>query len=285
MASSSHSVARDPAGVTTGRWIENRPEGGGVDLQELWAFREVGVVLTLRDLKLRYRQTFFGIAWVVLQPLAAMALFTLVLGRVDQLGAPGVTYAALVITGLAVWFPIANGIGSSAESLAAAPELVTKVYFPRLLAPLAAALATSVDLAIALAIATVVAVLAGEALGASLIALPVVALAAMLVVVALGLWFAALNVLYRDVRYALPFVIQVLFFASPIVYASTVIPEAWAWLYFMNPVAGVVELTRWTLLGTSFDTAAAMSVASGLALLAGGVAFFRWTERQFADRV
>lgn len=275
---------QDPAG-STARWTENRADGPRLRLGELWTYRDVARVLAVRDFKLRYQQTFFGIAWAVLQPLVAMAVVVLVLGRVEALGADTVSYVAVVITGLAVWFATANAIDSAAESLASAPELITKVYFPRLLAPLGAAAVMAVDLAIALVLAVVVVLIAGEVPDLRILALPLCLVAAVVAALAIGLWFAALNVLYRDVRYALPFVVQVLFFASPVVYASTVVPDDWAWAYFANPVAAVIELTRWSVLGTPIEPAALVALGSTAALLAGGIAFFSRTEQQFADRV
>jgi lipopolysaccharide transport system permease protein len=270
-------------------WVENRPNTGAwprLALREAWAFRDVGVILAERDVKVRYKQTFFGVAWALIQPLAAMVVFTLVLGRLDGLSSEGVPYSAFVIAGLAVWFPFSAAVGNAAESLVSAPDLVTKVYFPRLLAPLGAVLAVVVDLAIALGIALVVALVAGVRLQAAVILLPACALAVIAVALALGLWLAALNVLYRDVRYAVAFFMQLLFFASPIVYASSVVEGSGDWLFALNPVVGLVELTRWSLLGTAAPGPDALvSLASTVVLLAGGLAFFRRTEQQFADRI
>jgi lipopolysaccharide transport system permease protein len=270
-------------------WVENRPTTGAwprLALREAWAFRDVGVILAERDVKVRYKQTFFGVAWALIQPLAAMVVFTLVLGRLDGLSSEGVPYSAFVIAGLAVWFPFSAAVGNAAESLVSAPDLVTKVYFPRLLAPLGAVLAVVVDLAIALGIALVVALVAGVRLQAAVILLPACALAVIAVALALGLWLAALNVLYRDVRYAVAFFMQLLFFASPIVYASSVVEGSGDWLFALNPVVGLVELTRWSLLGTAAPGPDALvSLASTVVLLAGGLAFFRRTEQQFADRI
>jgi lipopolysaccharide transport system permease protein len=270
-------------------WVENRPTAGAwprLALREAWAFRDVGVILAERDVKVRYKQTFFGVAWALIQPLAAMVVFTLVLGRLDGLSSEGVPYSAFVIAGLAVWFPFSAAVGNAAESLVSAPDLVTKVYFPRLLAPLGAVLAVVVDLAIALGIALVVALVAGVRLQAAVILLPACALAVIAVALALGLWLAALNVLYRDVRYAVAFFMQLLFFASPIVYASSVVEGSGDWLFALNPVVGLVELTRWSLLGTAAPGPDALvSLASTVVLLAGGLAFFRRTEQQFADRI
>lgn len=244
------------------------------------------MILAERDVKVRYKQTFFGVTWALIQPLLAMVVFTLVLGRIPGLTSEGVPYAAFVIAGLAVWFPFSTAVGAAAESLVSAPELVTKVYFPRLLAPLGAILAMVIDLSISLVLAQIVALVAGVPLQPTVALLPLCGLAAVLVALALGLWLAALNVLYRDVRYAVAFAMQLLFFASPIVYASSLTEGRWDWLYSLNPVVGLVDLVRWALLGMEAPGGHALiSLLSTFALLAGGLAFFRWTERQFADRI
>lgn len=270
-------------------WIVNRSTRGSLprlNLRELWSYREVGFILAERDVKVRYKQTFLGIAWALLQPLLAMVVFTVALGRFDGLASEGLPYSAFVVAGLAVWFPLSTAVSGAAESLVSAPELVTKAYFPRLLAPLGAVLAAVVDLAIALAVAQVVAVAAGVPLEGSAALLPVCMLAVAVVSLALGLWLAALNVLYRDVRYAFPFVMQLLLFASPIFYAGPGDDADWGWLFAVNPVAGVTDGVRAAMLGTSLDgTHVLVSCVSAAILLAGGVVFFRWTERTFADRI
>jgi lipopolysaccharide transport system permease protein len=255
-------------------------------LDELWAYRDVGLILAERDLKVRYKQTFFGVAWALLQPLLAMVVFSVVLGRLASLPSDGVPYSAFVIAGLAIWFPLSTAVGGAAESLVSAPELVTKVYFPRLLAPLGAVLALVVDLAVTLVIAQVVALIAGVSLQPTVLLLPVCALGVVLVALAFGLWLAALNVLYRDVRYAIGFFLQLLFFASPIVYPSSLAEGSWAWVTAVNPVVGLVDVARWALLGTSAPGAEGLvSLASTGLLLATGLVFFRRAERQFADRI
>lgn len=269
--------------------MANRPTRGlwpSLQPQELWAYRDVGLILAERDIKVRYKQTFFGVAWAVLQPLSAMGIFTLVLGEGAGIESQGVPYAAFALAGLAVWFPFNTGITSAAESLVRDPELVTKVYFPRLLAPLGAVLASTVDLAVSLVIALVVALIAGVSLQASLAVLPLCVLAVVLLTLAFGVWLSALNVLYRDVRYALGFATQLLFFASPIVYPTSLVPGGWQSVLAINPVVGLVELVRWSLLGVAASgTDMLISLGSGILLLLSGLVFFRRVERQFADRI
>jgi lipopolysaccharide transport system permease protein len=259
-----------------------------LDRRELWDYRDVGVILAQRDLKVRYKQTFFGVGWALIQPLLAMAVFTVMLGP-GGVGVPsqGVPYAAFALAGLAVWFPFNTGLASAAESLTRNPEMVTKVYFPRLIAPLAAVLACALDLVIALTIAVIVALIVGVTPGARIVLLPLCAGAVLVVALALGVWLASLNVLYRDVRYALGFALQLLFFASPVVYPSTVTEGVWEYVFALNPLVGVIALTRWAALGIPLPDAVilAVSAASTLVLLVTALLFFRHAERQFADRI
>jgi lipopolysaccharide transport system permease protein len=271
------------------RWVENRPTRGiwpRLQPHELWAYRDVGLILAQRDVKVRYKQTFFGVAWAVLQPLSAMGIFTLIFGEAAGIPSEGVPYAAFALAGLAVWFPFNTGITAAAESLVRNPELVTKVYFPRLLAPLGAVLASTVDLVVSLAIALVVAAILGVQLQPALVLLPLCVPGVVVVTLAFGLWLAALNVLYRDVRYALGFATQLLFFASPIVYPSSLLSESWQALFAVNPVVGLIELARATLLGIpASGTNMLISGASALTMLVTGLVFFRGVERHFADRI
>jgi lipopolysaccharide transport system permease protein len=265
--------------ATRGVWPPLRPD-------ELWAYRDVGLILMLRDVRLRYKQTFFGVAWAVMQPLIAMGLFTVVLGGFAGFSTPGVPYPAFVLAGLAVWFPFSTALGSAAESLVENPELVTKVWFPRILAPLAAILAGGVDLAVTVGIALVAAVILGIEPQLPLLLLPLASIALLLVTLGFGLWLSALNVLYRDVRYALGFVMQLLFFATPVVYPSSIIDGPWAFLLALNPLTGTVDVFRWALLDAPPSPGlSTISLASGIVVLVGGLLFFRWAERAFADRI
>jgi lipopolysaccharide transport system permease protein len=255
----------------------------------MWAYRDVGIILAHRDLKVRYKQTFFGVAWALIQPLVAMALFTAVLHRgvgIDSGNGGDVPYTAFALAGLAVWFPFNTALTAAAESLVRSPELVTKVYFPRLLAPLGAVLAPAVDLAVSLGIAVVVTVIAGVHLQPSIVLLPLCGLACVLVALAFGVWLAALNVLYRDVRYALGFALQLLFFASPVVYSASMVGSDWQPVLALNPLVGVIGAVRWALLGAPVSAATLLvSAAATLVLLISGLVFFRRAERQFADRI
>jgi lipopolysaccharide transport system permease protein len=277
--------------VLAGRqWIENRPSSRfwpRLGLRELWDYRDVGIILAERDLKVRYKQTYFGVGWAVMQPLIGLALFTLVLGRGLGIPSEGVPYAAFAMAGLAIWFPFNTAMTAAAESLVRDPQLVTKVYFPRLLAPLAGILAPAVDLVIALVLAVAVALIAGVDPRPEMLLLPAFGIVALVVSAAFGVWLSALNVLYRDVRYALGFVMQLLFFASPVVYPSSIAGTGWDYLLALNPLAGLIDLVRWSVLGVPAPGAGqlAISLAATLVLLGTGLLFFRRTERQFADRI
>jgi lipopolysaccharide transport system permease protein len=269
-------------------WVVNRPSHRlfpRLDIGELWHYRDVGWLLALRDLKVRYKQTAFGVAWAVLQPLVAMVLFTLVLHRGIGVGGEGVPYAAFAIAGLAVWFPFNTAVVAAADSLIRDPELVTKVYFPRLLAPIGAVLASVADLAASVTIAVVVVIASGIGIHTSLLALPLCCVAAVIVPLGFGIGLAALNVLYRDVRYALSFMMQVLFFLSPVVYSSMVAGDAQNVLA-LNPLVGLIATFRWALLDITPQTGPLLiSLGSTIILLATSLVYFRRAERQFADRI
>lgn len=271
------------------RWIENRPPRGfwpRLDPRELWDYRDVGLILAQRDVKVRYKQTFFGVAWAVLQPLMAMGIFVLVLGKYTSVPSDGVPYSVFVLAGLAVWFPFSTAVISASESLVGDPELVTKVYFPRLLAPLGAVLVSVIDLAVSLAITVAVAIAAGVGPRPALVLLPLCAPAVLLLSLAFGLWLSALNVLYRDVRHAMGFGIQLLFFSSPIVYPSSLVGGWLGDLLALNPLVGAVDAVRWVILGTPAPFSHLLiSLGSTGVLLATGLVFFRRAERQFADRI
>jgi lipopolysaccharide transport system permease protein len=271
-------------------WVENHPTSRflpRLDLREIWAYRDVGIILAERDLKVRYKQTFFGVAWALIQPLVAMMLFVVILGRGLGIPSEGVPYSAFAMAGLAIWFPFNTAMGAAAESLVRDPELVTKVYFPRLLAPLAAILAPAVDLVIAMAIAVVVALAVGIDPHPAMLLLPLCCVAALVVSAAFGLWLSALNVLYRDVRYALGFMLQLLFFASPVVYPSSVAGTGWEYVFAINPLAGLIDVVRWSLLDVPAPSPGLLliSLATTVVMLLTGLLFFRRTERQFADRI
>jgi lipopolysaccharide transport system permease protein len=270
-------------------WRELRPHSGwwpGLGLRQLWAYRELGLTLALRDLQLRYRQTLLGVAWAVLQPLAAMVAFSWIFGQIAGIPSDGLPYPVFVLAGVVPWFFISTAVSAAAESLVEHTDLVTRVWFPRLLAPIAAVLAAIVDLLIGLLLLVPVMAAYEVAPPLQVLTLPVWLLGAVLVAAAAGFWLAAANVLYRDVRYALTFLLQLWLFVSPVVFPTSLVAEPWRYLFSLNPVVGVIDGFRWALLGAAAPgPELAVSVASLFLLLFAGAWYFRRVERTFADRI
>lgn len=284
-------VAVRDGGVEARPWVESRPSCRRLipryHLRELWAYRDVGLILAERDLKVRYKQTFFGVTWALLQPLIAMLLFTLVLGSQGaDLPSDGLPYAAFVVCGLAVWFPFQSALTAAADSLTQNPELVTKVYFPRLLAPLGAILAPLADLTIATIVALVVAIVSGVSIPATAPLVLVGGVWFIAIALGYGTLLSALNLLYRDVRYAIGFISQLLFFVSPVVYPSSLTDGLAQKILAINPLVGLIDFFRWSLLGIEANTETMLiSLGGTLVLLAVGLWFFQNMERRFADRI
>jgi lipopolysaccharide transport system permease protein len=254
-------------------------------LRELWEYRDLLRFLAWRDVAVKYKQTVLGAGWAVLQPLLTTVIFTLILGRVARLESEGVPYAVFVFSGLLVWQLFAAVLQRVSGSLVANAGVLSKVYFPRLIIPAASAAPPVLDLGIGLLVLLVM--LGYHAIGLSwsvLMLIPIAALALMLAL-GLGLWFAALNVRYRDVAHVLPFAVQAGMFASPVLYSSAFVPERYRDLYGLNPMVGIIEAFRWSLLGSlpprPFDLG--VSVVTAVVLTAGGVAFFSRVEETFAD--
>jgi lipopolysaccharide transport system permease protein len=258
-----------------------------LDLREFVGAHELLYFLVLRNLKLRYKQTVLGAAWAVLQPLLTMAVFSVVFGRLARLGSDGLPYPVFALAALVPWTYFANALTQAGNSLVDQHQLLTKVYFPRLLLPLAAVLAGLVDLAISFVMLLVVLAWYGITPSARLLAAPGFALLAAAAALAPGIWLAALNVRYRDVRHVIPFLVQIWLFATPVAYSSTLVPERWRTLYGLNPMAGVVDGFRWMVAPAAHAPSAglAAAVAAVALVLAAGLYFFRRMERSFADVV
>ena len=256
-------------------------------MRELWRYRELLWFLCLRDIKLRYKQTALGVAWVLLQPLLTMAVFTIFFGKLGQLPSDGKPYALFVLVALVPWQLFVYAITQASNSLVSEQRLITKVYFPRLLVPVASVLAGIVDALVALVLVLVGLAAFGLAPTWSILTVPVFLVFAVLTALAAGLWLAALNVQYRDVRYTIPFVTQIWLFLTPIAYPSSLVPERFRPLYGLNPMAGVVEGFRWALLDTPAPDwgVIAVSAAVVVGVLTGGLFYFRRMERTFADVV
>jgi lipopolysaccharide transport system permease protein len=258
-----------------------------LDLREFAGAHELLYFLVLRNLKLRYKQTALGAAWALLQPLLTMTVFSLVFGRLARLDSDGLPYPVFALAALVPWTYFANALTQASNSLVDQQQLLTKVYFPRLLLPLAAIIAGLVDLAIAFGLLVLVILWYGIEPSFRLLAVPGFALLAMASALAPGIWLAALNVRYRDVRYVIPFLVQIWMFVTPVVYSSSLIPEQWRTVYRLNPMAGVVEGFRWMVSPAAPAPTGGIDVSIGAVaiLLTAGLYFFRRVERSFADVV
>jgi lipopolysaccharide transport system permease protein len=255
---------------------------------ELWRHAELLGFLVWREVRIRYAQTILGVGWAVLQPLVTMAIFAVVFGRFARIPSDGVPYAIFALVGVATWTYLSTAVTSASASLVTNASLVTRVYFPRLAMPLASTLSALVDLGIALVLLLAAMALVGIVPGSlAAVLVPLAILALLLFAGGLGMLLAALNVQYRDVRYIVPFLLQVLMYASPVVYPLSLVPERYRWAFMVNPLTGVIEALRSGLLGTIPAAEAlpllASSFAGGIALFLVGSAYFARTERSFAD--
>jgi lipopolysaccharide transport system permease protein len=265
------------------------PPRGWFDLRlaELWAYRELLYFFIWRDVKVRYKQTVIGVAWVVLQPLLTMGVFTLFFGRLAKLPSDGLPYPVFYFTALVPWTYFATALQSCTNVVVENQRMITKVYFPRLILPFSPVLAGLVDFSIGFAVMLAVIAFYGIRPTLALLWLPVFLLLALLTALGVGLWMSALNALYRDVRYIVPFLIQFWMFASPVAYPSSLVPQRYRWLYGLNPMAGVIDGFRWALTGHGQPPGPllAASAAAVILILAGGLLFFQRMEGAIADRV
>lgn len=276
---------RSPAQPT----VRIRPSRGWVplNLRDLWEHRELLYFLVWRDVKVRYKQTALGVAWVVIQPLATTLLFTIIFGNLARMPSDNLPYAVFAMAGLLPWNYFAGAFSRAGTSLVGSANLISKVYFPRLIIPLASVLAGLVDFFIVLALLVILTFLFGIIPTLALLTLPLFILLAMATALGVGLWLSALNVQYRDVSYLLPFIAQFWLYATPVVYPSSLIPDHWRIVYGLNPMAGVVEGFRWALFGRGEPPGPMLvvSVLIVLALLVSGAYFFKRMEKTFADLV
>lgn len=258
-----------------------------IGLKELWEYRELLYFLVWRDVKVRYKQTALGAAWAIIQPLMMMVVFSLFFGYLAKVPSDGIPYPIFTFCALLPWQLFAHALTESSNSLVANERLITKVYFPRLVVPIAAVLGGMVDFAVAFAILVVMMLYYGIVPAWAIVTLPAFILLAIMTALGVGLWLSALNVQYRDVRYTIGFLIQFWLFATPVAYSSSIVPERWRPLYGLNPMAGVVEGFRWALLGKPERPGAllAVSVAVVILILVGGLYYFRRMEQEFADVV
>ena len=262
------------------------PRGwAALELRELWLYRELLFFLAWRDIKLRYKQTALGAAWAILQPLLTMVIFSVIFGQLAKLPSDGIPYPIFTYTALLPWQLFAFALTNSSNSLINSQNLISKVYFPRLIIPLASTLAGVMDFAIAFLVLLGLMAYYHIAPTTAILYLPLFLLLALLSALAVGVWLSALSVEYRDVRYIVPFLTQFWMYATPIAYASSLIPENWRLLYGLNPMTGVVEGFRWALLGiqTSGGSMILVSAAVVVVMFISGLYYFRRMENNFAD--
>jgi homopolymeric O-antigen transport system permease protein len=259
----------------------------GLRLRELWEYRELLFFLIWRDIKVRYKQTALGAGWAVIQPFFTMLVFSLFFGRLAKVPSDGMPYPIFAYAALVPWTFFANGLAQSADSLVGSANLLRKVYFPRLLIPMATVLAGVVDFVIAFVVLIGLMLFYSVAPTAHVLWLPLFVLLALVTALGTGLWLSALNVMFRDVRYVVPFLIQFWLFATPIAYPSSLLAEPWRTVYGLNPMAGVVESFRWALVGSATPPGPMVGVSAVVAvvLLVGGAFYFRRMENGFADLV
>jgi lipopolysaccharide transport system permease protein len=268
--------------------VSIRPSGkwSTLDLRDLWSYRELLYFLTWRDVKVRYKQTLLGAAWAIIQPLFAMLIFTLFFGRLAGVPSDGIPYPLFAYAGLLPWMFFANAVTASGNSLVGSSHLITKVYFPRIIIPAAAVMAGLVDFAIAFAILAGLMAYYRVPVVWSMSMLPVLVFLTVLIALGVGMWTSALNVKYRDVRHALPFLIQLWMFATPIIYPSSIVPARWRWVLAINPLAGIIETYRASLFGRQLNwPTITISTAITLAVLVCSAYIFRRMEKSFADVV
>lgn len=268
--------------------FEIKPPNGLINFnfQEFWRFRELFFIFVWRDIKVRYKQTVLGITWAIFQPFVTMVIFSVFFGRLVGVPSGDIPYPILVFSGLLLWNYFSLALTNASESLVASESIIKKIYFPRLILPLATTITPAIDFGFALIVLAGLMVFYRFVPGFwGLVFLPLALILAMLTAVGLGLLLSAINAKYRDVRYVLPFFIQILLFLTPVIYPVNIIPIQFQWLLYLNPMTGIITLTRYLLLGSGNLnwTWLAISLASGLIIFIIGLNYFRKTERYFAD--
>ncbi len=255
--------------------------------KDLWRFRELFYILSWRDIKVRYKQTVIGAAWSIIRPLATTIIFTIVFNKVAKLQSPGAApYALMVFAGMLPWQFFANALGEASNSLIGNANLITKVYFPRMIIPASSVITSLVDLAISFVILFGMYFMYRFVPPIQIIAIPLFVMFAFIAAFGVGLYITALNVKYRDFRYIIPFIIQFGLYVTPVGFSSSIIPEKWRLLYYINPMAGVIDGFRWSLLGESlYIPGLALSIGVSLFFLWFGIWYFRHTEKSFADNI
>ncbi|MCS6895321.1 MAG: ABC transporter permease [Bacteroidia bacterium] len=257
-----------------------------IDLGEIWRYRELLYSIVLRDIKIRYKQTVIGVGWALLQPLAMMLLFTLFFGRFIKLPTENMPYAVFALSGSVFWTYFSGALSGAANSLQQYRYLIGKIYFPRLILPLASILIGVIDLMVSLVLLIVFTLIYGVQPNVTLLLIPIFALAVVFASFSIGVWLSALNALYYDIRYILPFFIQIWLFASPVVYPASAVPEKWRLLYELNPMVGILEGFRWCIAGAGhFPSSFWISMVVCAMLFFTGVLYFYKIESTIADLI
>jgi lipopolysaccharide transport system permease protein len=277
--------AAGPESVNQSKTVIQPSRSWALGLSGLWEYRSLVSTFAWRDIKVRYKQTFFGAGWAIIQPVMLMVVFGIFLGRLAGLPSDGLPYPVFVLAALVPWTLFANAFLNSSQSVVKNERIISKVYFPRLVVPVSAALSFLMDFVIALGVLLLLQAAYGIFPTWRIVFVPLLAAFAILAALSIGVFLAALNVRYRDVTYTVPFLIQLWLFASPIGYPSTLIPEQWRFLYGLNPMTGVIEGFRWSVAGadTHPGPVVLVSLFVSLVFLLGGLLYFGRTERTFAD--
>jgi lipopolysaccharide transport system permease protein len=275
--------------ILTTPFVEIKPGKGlfNLHLRDVWQHRGLLYFLVWRDFKVRYKQAAIGVGWVILQPVVTMLIFTVIFGYLARMPSDGLPYSVFTYTAILPWTYFAQALNRGGNSLVGDAQLISKIYFPRLIVPMSAVITPAIDLAVSFFVLLGMLAWYGIAPTWGLLALPLFLLLAFILALAMALWLAPLNVRYRDVGHTLPFLVQVWMYASPVVYPVTLIPEKWRLLYSLNPMVGVIEGFRWALLGKASPDFIVMGISAAcvLMLLCSGVVYFKYMERTFADVV
>jgi len=287
MPAMADTVAPPVTSAPSRRTVVITPDAGALNLRDLWEYRDLLFFLVWRDVKVRYKQTIFGAAWAIIQPFFTMVVFSIFFGQLAKMPSDGVPYPVFAYCALLPWQVFANAMNSASNSLVNNQHLIKKVYFPRLVVPIAAVLDGLVDFAVAFVVLLGMLWFYGVTPTWNMVWLPLFLLLVVVTALAVGLWLSALNVMYRDVRYTIGFLTQLWMFATPIAYPSSLVPEQWRAIYALNPMVGVVEAFRWAMLGIQTPPGPVLgaSVTAVTFLLVGGLFFFKRMEQRFADVV
>jgi lipopolysaccharide transport system permease protein len=264
--------------------IEPSKSWVSLNLNDLWQYRDLLYILMTRDIKVRYKQTLLGALWAIIQPLFTMLIFTLFFGRLAGMPSDNIPYPLFAYAGLLPWTFFSNAVNSSGNSLVGSSNLITKVYFPRMVIPIASVGSGLLDFVIAFGLLIVLMFYYNVSLSINILMLPVLIVLTGILAIGIGMWTSALNVKYRDIRHALPFLIQLGMFATPIIYPASIVPEKWRWLLFLNPLAGLIEAYRAAFFGRPFDwLALGISAIVTFAILLYAAFIFKRMEKSFAD--